>query len=297
VTATTNQTGPAQTEPLDAAQAQTVRTRVRLLIQITAQSGSFRRGLVPATRRLSREEATIIADLERHGLQVTQLRDVLRGGHVLVDDPELYTSWQFAKVSHPRISSHHHDIDKKLYPDYGMRGYVVREKLHGRTQHGTWVQLEKTPAAFGAKKLPSLDDLKHLADYVVYRITRSNVGPWGLSRITERHPLYLSPDLGVPTAMSPEVAQEVSRTLHRIEGSDDVTAASADLAAKFPTPDRSDPSAELGLALPGRAGRGLFGCSDVRVTRVPSPIVHDTLGQQSVIPLVRVWPRGGDSDE
>ncbi|MGH2881377.1 MAG: class II glutamine amidotransferase [Solirubrobacteraceae bacterium] len=122
--------------------------------------------MIPATRWLSREEATIIADLERHGLQVTQLRDVLRGGHVLIDDPELYTSWQFAKVSHPRISSHHHDIDKKLYPDYGMRGYVVREKLHGRTQHGTWMQLEKTPAAFGAKKLPSLDDLKHLADYV-----------------------------------------------------------------------------------------------------------------------------------
>ena len=255
MTATTNQTGPAQTEPLGAAQAQTVRTRVRLLIQITAQSGSFRKGLIPATRWLSREEATIVADLERHGLQVTQLRDVLRGGHVLIDDPGLYTSWQFAKVSHPRISSHHHDIDKKLYPDYGMRGYVVREKLHGRTQHGTWMQLEKTPAAFGAKKLPSLDDLKHLADYVVYRITRSNVGPWGLSRITERHPLYLSPDLGLPTAMSPEVAHEVSRTLHRIEASDDVTAASADLAAKFPPPDRSDPSAELGLALPGRAGR------------------------------------------
>jgi hypothetical protein len=295
VTETSSQAGPPQ--PLDTAQTRTVRDRVRLLIQITAQSATFRKGLVPATRRLSREEATIIADLERHGLQVTQLRDVLHGGHVLVDDPALYTSWQFARVSHPRISSHHHDIDKKLYPDYGMRGSVVREKLHGRTQHGTWMQLEKTPAAFGAKKLPNLDDIKHLADYVVYRITRSNVGPWGLSRITERHPLYLSPDLGLPTSMSPEVADSVSRTLERIEESDDVTAASAGLAAHFPPPRRPDPAAELGLALPGRAGRGLFGNSDVRVTGAPSPAVREILAQQSAKPPARVWPREGDSDE
>ena len=45
----------------------------------------------------------------------------------------------FAKASHPRISSHHRNIDKKLYPDFGMRGPVVREKLHGRTARGTWV--------------------------------------------------------------------------------------------------------------------------------------------------------------
>jgi hypothetical protein len=120
-----------------------------------------------------------------------------------------------------------------------MRGQVVREKLHGRTARGTWMQLEKTPAAFGQRKLPSLTDLCHLMDYVVYRITRSNVGPWGLSRLTERHPMYLSPDLASPASLTPEVAQSVARTLRRIEKSDDVTAASADLAARFPPPKRS----------------------------------------------------------
>ena len=297
MTEPTSQAGPARTEPLDAAQAQTVSARVRLLIQITAQSATFRKGLIPATRRLSREEATIVADLEAHGLQVTQLRDVLHGGHVLIDDPQLYTRWQFANVSHKRISSHHHDIDKKLYPDYGMRGYVVREELHGRTHHGTWMQLEKTPVTTGTKKLPSLDDIKHLADYVIYRITRSNVGPWGLSQLTERRPLYLSPDLGLPTALSPEVAQVISRTLHRIEESDDVTAVSAGLAARFPPPGRSDPAAELGLALPGRAGRGLFGSSNVQVTQTPSPLVRDTLAQQYAKPPTRVWPAEGDRYE
>ena len=42
------------------------------------------------------------------------------------------------------------------------------------------------------------------------------------------------------------------------------------LAARFPPPDRPDPANELGQALAGRAGRGLFGNSDVWVTETPS---------------------------
>jgi hypothetical protein len=179
-------------KPLTRQRTEEVRDRVRLMIAITARAGAYRKGLLAAAAQLSPEEAAIIADLERHGLQVPQLHDVLCGGHVLVDDPQLYEDWRFAKVSHVRMSSHHKDIDKTRYPDIGMRGQVVREKLHGRTAQGTWVQLEKTPAAFGQRKLPSLTDLRHLMDYVVYRVTRSNVGPWGLSRLTERRPMYLS---------------------------------------------------------------------------------------------------------
>src|SRR5262249_30579882 len=123
-----------------------MRARVRLMIEISARDGVYRKGLLAAAGRLSPEEAEIIAGLERHGLQVPQLRDVLCGGHVIVDDTDLYQSWSFPKVSHQRLSSHHRDIDKALYPDIGMRGVVVREKLHGRTAQGTWVQLEKTPA-------------------------------------------------------------------------------------------------------------------------------------------------------
>jgi hypothetical protein len=275
---------------LDPEQAEGIRARVRLMIEITARAGKYRNGLLAAAEQLSREEATIVSDLERHGLQVTQLRDLLCGGHVLVDDPELYTSWQFAKVTHPRISSHHHDIDKKKYPDYGMRGPGVWEKLQGRPAHGTWMQLEKTPAAFGQRKLPSLDDVRHLMNYVMYRITRSNVGPWGLSRLTERHPLYLSPDLAVPTSMSPLVAQVVADTLRKLEESEDVTAVSADLASRFSPPQRSDPAAELGRALPGRAGRGLFGNSDVWVTETPSRVAAAVLAQRLTQPVKElVW--------
>jgi hypothetical protein len=249
------------------------------MIELTARAGSYRKGLLAAADNLSPEEAAIVADLERHGLQVPQFRDLLCGGHVLVDDPELYEKWRFAKVSHPRLSSHHRDIDKSRYPDIGMRGPVVREKLHGRTAQGTWLQLEKTPAAFGQRKLPTLTDLRHLIDYVVYRVTRSNVGPWGLSRRTERRPLYLSPDLAVPTSLAPPVAESMAAALRRIEADDDVTAVSADLAGLFPPPERVDPANELGAALPGRAGRGLFGNSDVWVTETPAKIAAAILSQ------------------
>jgi hypothetical protein len=265
---------------LSAARAGQVRDRVRLMIEITARDGSYRKGLAAAARHISAEEAAILSDLEGHGLQVPQLRDILRGGHVLVDDPALYEKWQFARVSHRRISSHHRDIDKVRYPDFGMRGQVVREKLHGRTATGTWVQLEKTPAAFGARKLPSPSDIRHLVDYVIYRLTRSNVGPWGLSRSTERHPMYLSPLLAVPTGLAPPVCESLTRTLHRIEADDDNTAVSADLAARFPPPSRPDPSVELGQALTDRGGRGLFGNSAVWVTQTPSPGAAAILAQR-----------------
>jgi hypothetical protein len=279
---------------LSAEQAEQVRTRVRLLIELTARAGQYRKGLLGAVAQLGREEAAIIADLERHGLQVPQLHDVLCGGHVLIDDPQLYTDWRFKKISHPRISSHHRDIDKSRYPDIGMRGHVVREKLHGRTAQGTWVQLEKTPAAFGQRKLPSLDDARHLMDYVVYRVTRSNVGPWGLSRRTERRPLYLSPDLAVPTPLSSTVAGALTTALRRIEAADDVTSASADLAARFRPPERADPASELGRALDGRAGRGLFGSSPVWVTETPSRAAATILGTDLAQPRPAWhWAEGG----
>jgi len=122
----------------------------------------------------------------------------------------------------------------------------------------------------------------------VYRITRSNVGPWGLSRMTERHPLYLSPAIAIPTPLSPPVAQSLTAALHRIEDADDVTSVSADLASRFPPPDRADPVAELGQMLPGRGGRGLFGNSDVWITEAPSRTAARILNQRQEQPQLMI---------
>ncbi|MFZ0091876.1 MAG: hypothetical protein WAL63_20405 [Solirubrobacteraceae bacterium] len=267
-------------DPVDLSPAETerIRERVRRMLEISARSGRFRGGLLQATARLTPEEAAIVADLERHGLDVTQLRDLLQGAHVLVDQPELYERWLFPDKSHQRISSHHPEIDKRTYPDFGMRGPLVREKLHGRTAHGTWLQLEKTPATMtaGKRKPPTLTDLKHLVDYVIYRVTRSNVGPWGRSGATERRPMYLSPDLGVRVPIPPQVSDELTSVISSIEESDDVTSASPDLAERFPPPDRANDLQELtftGVA----QGRGLFGASSVWSTSSSSRSASDDL--------------------
>jgi hypothetical protein len=108
-----------------------------------------------------------------------------------------------------------------------MRGAVVREKLHGRTAQGTWVQLEKTPAAFGPRKLPSLDDIRHLIDYVVYRVTRSNVGPWGLPGGRRADPdRAADPDSLLASA---ERSALVTITRYTTQGSAETAGANTDL--------------------------------------------------------------------
>ena len=270
------------TEPaLSPAETERIRTRVRLMIEITARAARFRGGLLQAAERLTPEEAAIVADLESQGLDVTQLRDLLHGAHVLVDEPYLYERWLFPKVSHQRISSHHPEVDKSQYPDYGMRGPLVREKLHGRTVHGTWVQLEKTPATMtaGKRKLPTWTDVKHLADYVVYRVSRSNVGPWGRSGSTEKRPMYLSPDLGARVPIPEAVSDELTGMIAEIEEDDDVTSATGEIAERFPPPKRASSLRELEFT--GRAqGRGLFGGSDVWITRTPSDLARELLGHE-----------------
>jgi hypothetical protein len=262
--------------PPDAA-TERVRARARFIVEITARAGSYRNGLLKAVARLTPEEAAILSDLEAQGLDVPQLREILRGAHVLVDDPALYDRWRF-RGSRQRISSHHHDVDKTRYPDFGLRGPLVREKLHGRTARGTWVQLEKTPAAFGARRLPSWQDVQHLWDYVVYRVTRSNVGPWGLSSITEKRPMYLSPDLAARTPLPAAAAPALTGALERIEAQDDVTSASSDLASRFPPPERANELRELAFSpTSAREGRGLFGSSNVWITETPSPPARELL--------------------
>jgi hypothetical protein len=252
-------------------EAERIRTRVRLLIQLTTRHGRYRRGLVQAATSLTPNEASLLADLEGHGLDVNQLRDVLYGGHVLVDDPDLYERWKFPKVTRQRLSSHHRTVDKQLYPDLGMHGPLVREKLHGRTASGTWMQLEKTPAAFGAgHRLPTWNDVLHLLDFVVYRVTKRNVGPWGLSAVTERRPMYLSPQLMTTVPLPHGTTRKLTATLTQLDAEDQVVYNTrhthSDLVRRFLGPLREDPLVELAPG-PGRGrGRGLFSNSQVWVT-------------------------------
>jgi hypothetical protein len=93
--------------------------------------------------------------------------------------------------------------------------------------------------------------------------------------------MYLSPLLAVPASLAPAVAESLASALRRIEADDDATAVSQDLAARFPPPERADPANELGEALTGRAGRGLFGNSEVWVTETMSQTAMVVLAARS----------------
>ena len=269
------------------------------MIEITAREGAYRKGLLAAADHLSPEETAIISDLERNGLRVSQLHDVLCGGHVLIDDPRLYEAWRFTNVSHLRISSHHRDIDKARYPDIGMRGQVVREKLHGRTAQGTWVhKLEKTPAAFGKRKLPTLNDIRHLMDYVDVAPAdpQQPSAPGDLSAMTERRPMYLSPATS-PVPMSlPCVRwrQALTLALGRMSAADDTHRGVCPRSggSRFRPPGQADPANELGQALSGRAGRGLFGSSKVWVTETPVRRTAAILGELRAESAAESWRAG-----
>jgi hypothetical protein len=275
-------------EPTEASerQAERMRTRVRLLVQLTTRHGQYHRGLVQAAKSLTPNEAAVLADLEAHGLDVNQLRDVLWGGHVLIDNPDLYERWRFPKVTRTRLSSHHRTVDKQSYPDLGMHGPLVREKLHGRTASGTWIQLEKTPAAFGAgHRLPSWNDVLHLVDFIVYRMTKRNVGPWGLSAATERRPMYLSPQLLTTVPLPHGTTRTLRATLADLDAEDQVVLGKSfthsDLVRRFLGPLREDPLVEL---TPGRGrgrGRGLFGNSQVWVTESAASTAHRLLSARA----------------
>ncbi len=281
----------------DRGETERIRHRMQLLIRITARPGIFRAGIMVAARRLTPEEARILTDLEASGMDVIQLREVLRGAHVLVDDPELYDAWRAFKRSRTRISSHHRTVDKTRYPDIGLKGPLVREKLHGRTAAGTWVQLEKTPASMGGKKLPlpTWTDIQHLWDYIVYRIRRSNVGPWGLSRLTEKRPMYLSPSLHATVPLPTAANEEVAGALARIEADDDVTSASPDLARRFPPPERANDLLEVAFRPGESPGRGLFGGSDVWVTEAASDSARTQLSRQDDSPPAWELPEPGST--
>ena len=243
------------------------------MIEITARAGEYRKGLLAAAARLSPEEAAIISDLERHGLQVPQLHDVLCGGHVLVDDPAAVRGLavrQGQPSAHIQPSPRHRQDALPGHRDArpGGPGEAARPDRPGhlgaagedpgRVRQAQAAQPERPPAPDGLRGLPGDPQ------------QRRPVGPVPDDRAAA----------DVPVARRwpcPPRCRRRSPTRwpRRCAGSrqhDDTTAVSADLAAPVPAArTRPDPADELGQALPGRGGRGLFGNSEVWVTETPSP--------------------------
>ena len=262
--------GPARTPESD-------RRRLALLVKVAASAGDFSPKLADAVEQSTDAEVRVMSDLVDRGMSIPALVSVLQGAHVLVGDDELYERWIFP-TSRRRMSSHHRTVDKSRTPDYGLDGPLVRESLHGKAEVGTWVQLERTKATFQWGKRPTWSDVVHIRDYVLYRITGKNVGPWGLSAHVDTRPMLLRPPNATTSRAANRALEAFSR--RRAHVSDPGTArAFADLlaprldpvgpAGDLFTPPVAQTPADLLPDAPYKdeLGEGLFGAlSMVRVT-------------------------------
>ena len=132
--------------------------------------------------------------LEENNIAITgkQFIEIFNGAHVHVeDDKEIYEILSPEYKS--RISSHP-SLNTQIHKSEGFYG----EFLVGTWERGTWFQLEKSP--FNSRN--PISYITHGFDFLCYRITGMNVGPYGLSCHTDKNPMVLRQAKQPATAIS-----------------------------------------------------------------------------------------------
>jgi hypothetical protein len=257
------------------------RRRLALLVKVASAAGDFSPKLANAVDHATDAEVRVMSDLVERGMSIPDLVSLLQGAHVLVGDDDLYERWIFP-ASRRRMSSHHRAVDKRVTPDYGLDGPLVRESLHGKAAVGTWVQLERTKATFQWGKLPTWSDAVHIRDYVLYRITGKNVGPWGLSAHVDTRPMLLRPPNTTPSRAAGQALAAFSRRRADLTMSPDARGRWSDVLSPeiepvgplgdlFGPPDPPHPEDLLpDSAYKDELGLGLFG--SLPIVRVHAPL-------------------------
>ena len=271
----------ASTESVGVRSPDSERRRLALLVQVASSAGDFSPKLAIAVDHATDAEVRVMSDLVERGMSVPELVGLLQGAHVLVGDDDLYERWIFP-TSRRRMSSHHRTVDKSVTPDYGLDGPLVRESLHGKAAVGTWVQLERTKASFQWGRLPTWSDVVHTRDYILYRITGKNVGPWGLSAHVDTRPMLLRPPNTTPSRAAGQALTAFSRRRADLTMSPDAQGRWSDVLSPeiepvgplgdlFGPPDPSHPEDLLpDSAYKDELGLGLFG--SLPIVRVDAPL-------------------------
>ncbi|MEX2256006.1 MAG: hypothetical protein WEC34_11265 [Acidimicrobiia bacterium] len=154
----------------------------------------------------SSAELTILADLAEAGLTHDQLIRLLEGGHLLLPGHQMLEHWSGLDGVTPRTSSHYHPhlqptgrgprwfererarvADARAHPvygqQYGLRGKFLHEALFGPGPHDTtFIQLERAAPS-------KLRLVEHITDWIEYRFTRRNQGPYGSTIDTDADPI------------------------------------------------------------------------------------------------------------
>ncbi len=106
--------------------------------------------------------------------------EIFRGAHVRIEDGGwFYNDWRRLGSAISRASSHDSDVQQ-----YEVAGPCCHAFLFGRRGGKTWFQMENN-AYKGSK-------LAHGIDYVKYKLSDENQGPYGSSIHTDKHELMIS---------------------------------------------------------------------------------------------------------
>ena len=153
-----------------------------------------------------------IESLEDRKKSLYLIAEMFKGAQIHIKGTEAYNTWT-AKEYQPflfsRQGSSSHESKQE---QFAIRGKLFAENLLGtrirkdkNNQEYSWFQLERHPAGSADNKILNKisNTLLHLLDYIVYKFTGENVGPYGTSKYKEKNPCYAEEHFGKELTPSP----------------------------------------------------------------------------------------------
>jgi len=127
--------------------------------------------------RAAPDEADILRGVFAIPEAVKFVGEIFRGAHVRISDKGArYDDWKTLPTADTRSSSHQSDGDQ-----YHVDGPLTHTILFGKFSSWTWLQLEGHPIQ------DVVSFFGHMYDYIKYRRSGDNQGPYGASPHAEKH--------------------------------------------------------------------------------------------------------------
>lgn len=157
-------------------------TLIAKLIGESINPGANLTKVIDLVNQANPDELKILADLMRIPAAQQYFGEVMRGAHVeLADGHAAYHTWRTLRSAKSRKSSHQSDGTQ-----YQVSGPFSKAILFGKRRDVTWLQLEGHPWSGVQSRIG------HIQDFLRYKFTGQNQGPYGSSSHTDKNPLRIA---------------------------------------------------------------------------------------------------------
>lgn len=117
---------------------------------------------------------------------------MLKGAHLKFEDEGAFYK-AIVEQYRTRLSKRH-SSHQSICQQYSFSGLVLKEILLGVAEgksgnKASWIQFER----HNTRTIAAL--MLHVIDYLRYRCTGKNIGPFGVSAHTDREPLVITPSI------------------------------------------------------------------------------------------------------